>query len=180
VPIPPKTLLVTNRFRVEEVAQSLPGGGIRTRQIVRHPGAVAIIPLLDNEHVCLIRNYRVSVEQTLVELPAGTLEPHEAPSRTAERELIEETGYRARQITLLTSFYLSPGILDERMYLYLATGLESVGAAREPGEEIENLVVPWDQAVDMVFQGAIQDAKSIVGLLYYDRKLTCQRRASGA
>jgi ADP-ribose pyrophosphatase len=169
--IPPKTLLVTQRFWVEEVAQTLPGGGSRTRAIVRHPGAVTVIPLVDNGRVCLIRNYRISVRQTLIELPAGTLEPNEDPSTTAERELIEETGYRAQRISPLASFFLSPGVLDERMHLYVATGLEPVGAAREPGEEIENLVVPWGEAVDMVFQGAIQDAKTIVGLLYYDRHL---------
>ncbi len=180
MPTPPKTLLVTSRFRVEEVEQPLIGGGTRKRQIVRHPGAVTIIPLIDDEHVCLIRNYRVSVQQTLIELPAGTLEPNEDPAHTAERELIEETGYRARQITFLHSFYLSPGVLDERMHLYLATGLELVGAAREPGEQIENLVVPWEQAVGMVDQGVIQDAKTIVGLLYYDRQLSRRRRTSGS
>jgi ADP-ribose pyrophosphatase len=104
---------------------------------------------LDDGRVCLIRNYRVSVEQTLIELPAGTLEPNEDPAQTAERELIEETGYRAQTVTSLASFYLSPGILDERMHLFLASGLEWVGTAREPGEEIENLVVPWPQAMDL-------------------------------
>jgi ADP-ribose pyrophosphatase len=168
-PVPPKILLSGSRFHVEEVEQLLPDGATRTRQIVRHPGAVTILPLLDDGRVCLIRNFRISVEQTLIELPAGTLEPNEDPARTAERELIEETGYRAQSIAPLASFYLSPGILDERMHLFLATGLESVGAAREPGEQIENFVVPWPQAMDLIFQGAIQDAKTIVGLLYYDR-----------
>jgi ADP-ribose pyrophosphatase len=171
--------LITSRFRVEEVEQSLPAGGTRKRQIVRHPGAVTILPLISGDQVCLIRNYRVAVEQTLIELPAGTLEPNEDPAHTAGRELIEETGYRAGQITHLHSFFLSPGILDERMHLYLATGLELVGTALEPGEDIENLVVPWAQAMDLVFQGAIQDAKTIVGLLYYDQLLSRRRRVSG-
>lgn len=166
---PPKILLKTSRFSVEEVEQSLPDGGIHRRQVVRHPGAVTIIPLVQDNCVCLIRNFRVAVQQTLIELPAGTLEPNEDPVRTAERELIEETGYRAKQITHLHTFYLSPGILDERMHLYLATGLDEVGAERERGEQIENLIVPWQDAIEMVFQGAIQDAKTIVGLLYYDR-----------
>jgi ADP-ribose pyrophosphatase len=178
VPTTPKTLLITSRFRVEEVEQPLPGGGTRKRQIVRHPGAVTILPLVSGDQVCLIRNYRIAVGQTLIELPAGTLEPGEDPAHTAERELIEETGYRATHIGHLHSFFLSPGILDERMHLYVATGLELVGAAREAGEDIENLVVPWAQAMDMIFQGEIQDAKSIIGLLYYDQLLSRQRRIS--
>jgi ADP-ribose pyrophosphatase len=115
------------------------------------------------------------VEQTLIELPAGTLEPDEEPIRTAERELAEETGYCAGQLKHLHSFFLSPGVIDEKMHLYVATALELKSTAREPGEEIDNFVVPWQEAIDMVFSGQIQDAKSIVGLLYYDRLLN-QRR----
>jgi ADP-ribose pyrophosphatase len=166
-----KTLLETSRFRVEEVEQPLAGGGVRQRQVVRHPGAVTVIPLLPDQHVCLIRNFRIAVQQSLIELPAGTLEPNEPPAETAARELIEETGYQAGRIEFLHAFYLSPGILDERMHLYLASDLRSVGAAREPGEEIENLVVPWPEAIAMILRGEIQDAKTIAGLLFYDQQL---------
>jgi ADP-ribose pyrophosphatase len=162
-----KTLLVTPRFRVEQVSSPLPDGRSATRAIVRHPGAVTIIPMVDSDHVCLIRNFRIAVQQTLVELPAGTLESGESPAGAAERELIEETGYRAQRLTKLHAFYLSPGVMDERMHLYVAEGLEEVGAAREPGEVIDNLVVPWAQAIEMIFRGEIQDAKTIIGLLYY-------------
>ena len=165
----PKILLETSRFRVEEVTRPLAGGGTRTRAIVRHPGAVTILPLVTPDSVCLIRNYRVAAGQSLIELPAGTLEPNEPPAQTAARELIEETGYRAGRIQHLHSFYLSPGIMDERMHLFVATELTEVGAAREPGEEIENWIVSWDEALDLVAQGQIQDAKSLVGLLYFDR-----------
>ena len=161
-------LLVTERFRVEQVHQPLSDGGTRTRAVVRHPGAVTIIPMVDPEHVCLIRNYRVSVQETLIELPAGTLEPPESPESTAHRELIEETGYRAQQVRRLHEFYLSPGILDERMHLFLAQQLEFVGAQPEPGEEIENFIVSWQEAIKLVHDGVIQDAKTIVGLLMYD------------
>lgn len=162
-------LLVTSRFSVEEVARKTADGQIRTRAVVRHPGAVTIIPMVDDKHVCLIRNFRVSVNQTLIELPAGTLEPPEPPEQAAYRELQEETGYRARMMRELHGFYLSPGILDERMHLFVATDLEAVGAAREPGEEIENLVVSWKDAMELIVSREIQDAKTIVGLLLYDR-----------
>ena len=165
----PDPLLVTSRFSVEEVDRRTADGHLRKRAIVRHPGAVAIIPMVDDDHVCLIRNFRVSVNQTLIELPAGTLEPPEPPEQAAERELQEETGYRAGAMRELHGFYLSPGILDERMHLFVATDLEAVGAAREPGEEIENLVVSWQEAMELVETREIQDAKTIVGLLFYDR-----------
>jgi ADP-ribose pyrophosphatase len=164
-----KTLLITRKFRVEEITQALAQGGVAKRAVVRHPGAVTLIPMVSTDEVCLIRNFRIAVSQTLIELPAGTLEPNEPPERTADRELIEETGYRARRLTILHDFYLSPGVLDEQMRLYLAEDLEFVGAAREPGEEIENLIVPWSEAMEMVVQGQIRDAKTLVGLLLYDR-----------
>jgi len=162
-------LLKTKKFQVVRETVHTPGGKDKTREIVRHPGACVLVPLLGDGSVCLIRNFRISVNETLIELPAGTLEPSEPPHVTAERELIEETGYRAAKIELLHAFFLSPGILDEKMHLYLATGLTPGPTAREDGEEIENLVVPWQAAIDMVFRGEIKDAKSIVGLLWVDR-----------
>jgi len=164
-----ETLLTTSKFRVVRESVQTPGGKTKTREIVRHPGACVIVPILDDGRVCLIRNWRVAVNQTLIELPAGTLEPPEPPEKTADRELIEETGYRAKKIEFLHAFFLSPGILDEKMRLYLATGLTEGAAAREEGEEIENWLVPWNQAIDMIFRGEIKDAKTIVGLLWADR-----------
>ena len=166
---PSQTLLVTSRFRVEQVDRRLADGTVKRREVVRHPGAVTILPLVAPDRVCLIRNYRVSVGQTLIELPAGTLEPGEDPQRTAVRELQEETGYQAGRMELLHTFYLSPGILDERMHLYLATDLRPGPAARERGEEIENLLTAWDEALRMASDGTIRDAKTLVGLLLYER-----------
>ncbi len=163
-------LLKTKKFNVVRETVRTPGGKDKTREIVRHPGACVLVPLLDDGSVCLIRNFRISVNETLIELPAGTLEQNEPPHMTAERELIEETGYRAAKIELLHAFFLSPGILDEKMHLYLATGLRAGETAREEGEEIENLVVPWAEAMEMVFRGEIKDAKTIVGLLWVDRQ----------
>ena len=90
------------------------------------------------------------MRETLIELPAGTLEPGEDPAETARRELIEETGYRAESVLLLSEFFMSPGILNERMRLFLATGLTAGDTAREPGENIQNLVVSWEEALAMV------------------------------
>lgn len=160
-----RQLLQTERFSVEEVWRELPGGGRRTRAVIRHPGAVVIIPMVDEDRVCLIRNFRVAIGRPLLELPAGTLVPGEDLLHAADRELIEETGYRAGRWQPLPSFWVSPGILDERMHLFLATALEAGPPAREPGEEIENVVVDWEEALAMVRQGDIEDAKTLIGLL---------------
>ncbi|WP_425619302.1 NUDIX hydrolase [Anatilimnocola sp. NA78] len=167
-------LLTASRFKVVRKQQVTASGERKNREIVRHPGAVVMVPRLADGSVCLIRNYRISVDQTLIELPAGTLDPNETPQSQAERELIEETGYRAGSMKFLHAFYLSPGILDERMHLFLATDLTLGDAAREVGEEITNLVVPWEEAIAMIFRGEIQDAKTITGLLYVDRLLTSE------
>src|SRR5256885_1605929 len=166
--MPDEILLRCRRFNIVRHFETLPDGTVHTRETVQHPGAVVILPMVDAEHVCLIRNYRIAVQETLIELPAGTLEPNEDPAETARRELIEETGYRAEKIELLSEFFMSPGILNERMRLFLATGLTAGETAREPGEIIQNLVVPWNEALAMVHDGRIRDAKSMVGLLIYD------------
>ena len=162
-----RELLQTSRFSVVECESSPPG---HLRQIIRHPGSVVIIPLVDEQHVCLIRNFRVSVGRTLIELPAGTREPGERAEATAARELAEETGYRARSLEPLTHFLPAPGILDEKMILYRAEGLSEGPPARETGEQIENLVVSWKEAMAMVADGEIEDAKTLVGLLLVDRQ----------
>ena len=171
-------LLHGNRFHVVRIEQSTPHGPGLPREVIRHPGSVVILPLVDDHTVCLIRNFRIAVNQTLIELPAGTLEADEDPQATAQRELIEETGYRAQRMEELHAFYAAPGILDEKMTLFLARGLAPGQPDREVGEEIENLVVPWQQAIEMVLDGEIRDAKSIVGLLYYDTFLRNREPAS--
>ncbi|OHB68084.1 MAG: NUDIX hydrolase [Planctomycetes bacterium RBG_13_63_9] len=164
----PETLFEGLRFRVQRVTQVTPDGAEHARDVVRHPGAVAILPLLEDGRVCLVENYRAAVEETLIELPAGTLEPGEDPVATARRELAEETGYRAGRIQWLATFYTSPGILDEKMRLYLATGLEAGPPALEPGEDIRRLLATWEEALDMIRDGRIRDAKTILGLLRYE------------
>jgi ADP-ribose pyrophosphatase len=155
------------RFRVERAVQVTPDGARHLREVVRHPGAVVVLPLLDDGRICFVRNYRVAVDQTLVELPAGTLEPDEPPQTTALRELAEETGYRAGRIEHLITFWMSPGILDERMHLYLAESLTPGPMALEAGEDLQPLLCTWDEALEMARRGDIRDSKTLVGLLYY-------------
>ncbi len=133
------------------------------------PGSVVILPLVAPDQVCLIRNYRVAVGETLWELPAGTLEPSEDPAKCAHRELVEETGYRAGKIEKLCEFFVSPGILHERMHLFLASDLSTGAAAPESGEEIEPRVMSLDDALRMIETGEVHDAKTLIGLLLYDR-----------
>jgi ADP-ribose pyrophosphatase len=163
----PKILFQGRRFRVEEVVQTTPDGVQHVREVVRHPGAVVILPLLDDGRICFVQNYRVAVEQTLIELPAGTLEPGEDAAETARRELAEETGYRAGHIERLLTFCMSPGILDERMHLYLAGDLRPGPMALEAGEDIQPLVRSWEESLEMMRRGEIHDAKTLVALLHY-------------
>jgi ADP-ribose pyrophosphatase len=130
---------------------------------------VVILPLLDGDRVCLIRNFRIAVGKTLVELPAGTLEGH-TPLETAHRELQEETGYCAGRMEPLCQFQMSPGILNERMHLFAASQLTPGDMALEAGEEIETLEVDWAQALSMVHSGEIEDAKTMLALLFYDAR----------
>lgn len=167
-------LFQAERFRVVRARRELSDGSHVTREVVRHPGAVAILPLLDADRVCLIRNYRISIDQTLWEIPAGTRDPNEEPIETARRELLEETGYRAGRLELLNCIHTSPGILDELMHCFVATELEPGQAAPEPYERIEPVAVAWRDALEMIRDGRIRDAKTIAVLLYYDAFRRCK------
>jgi ADP-ribose pyrophosphatase len=165
-----RVLFTASRFRVVEVDQRAADGQLVPRQVVMHPGAVVIVPIVDGDRVCLIRNERVAVRKTLIELPAGTLEPPEPPEACAARELQEETGYAAAAWRELPGFYMSPGILCERMHVFVAQELTSGAPARESGENIDNLIVPWADALAMVDRGEIEDAKTICALLVWERR----------
>ena len=144
--------------------------GKRTkREVCAHPGAVVVLPFLPDGRVLLIRNRRYAVGQTLLELPAGTLDKNEDPINCAGRELLEETGYLAGRLKSLGSFFTSPGILSEKMYAYAAYDLQPSRAAPEDGEEIELMPAAFDDAVRMIREGLISDGKTITTLLMYER-----------
>ncbi|MCP3905222.1 MAG: NUDIX hydrolase [Planctomycetes bacterium] len=148
------------------------------REIVHHPGAVVIVPVLDDDRVVLIRNHRIAVDEVLWELPAGTMEPGEEPAATAARELTEETGYAARHVTALTQFYTSPGFCDELLHVFVAEDLSFVGQDLDAGETIEVVELPRDETLAMIDDGRIRDGKTIAGLLQWQR--VREARAGGA
>ena len=168
-------LLTARRFRVARIPQPCADGSLASREIVIHPGSVVVVPFVTAADVCLIEVERVAVGGTLVELPAGTLDRDEPPATAAARELTEETGYRAGRIEAAGSFWMSPGILHERMHLFVAHDLAPGPQALEPGEQIRTRVVPWPEAVAMCRDGRIDDAKTIAGILLVD----AMRRGQG-
>jgi ADP-ribose pyrophosphatase len=172
-----KQVLYSGRKIRLEVHHLQDDTGKRTqREVVVHPGAVVILPFLDDKTILLIRNKRYTISQILLELPAGTLEAGESPMNCAGRELQEETGYLATRMKPIGNFYTSPGVLTERMYAFAAYGLQKSHAALEEGEEIEVFSVDFADAVSMIRDGQIQDGKTIATLLLYERFLA-QRQA---
>ncbi|HUY35102.1 MAG TPA: NUDIX hydrolase [Pirellulales bacterium] len=163
----PEILLTTSRFNVVRQWHPTPDGALHARETIIHPGAVTIVPLLPDGRVVLIRNFRPAVGRALIELPAGTLEAGEDPRHAAQRELEEETGYRPGRIEPLCQFFMSPGILRERMHLFVATELVPGPTRLDEGEQIEPLLVSGDEALAMTSDGQIEDAKTLVGLLWY-------------
>jgi ADP-ribose pyrophosphatase len=166
------TRQVVFRGRKIEVALDttvMPNGRTVQRDVVLHPGAVAILPMVDADHICLLRNNRPIVGERLLEIPAGTLEPGEVPDKAAVRELLEETGYQAARWRKLAAFYPSPGVLSERTHLYLAEELTPGPSDLEDDEDLHAEVVSWPQAVAWALDGTIRDAKTLVGILLWDR-----------
>jgi len=157
-------------FNVALERVTLPNGVTKNREVVRHPGASAMVPLLDDGSVVLVKQYRHAVNDYLWEIPAGTLEPDEGPIACAQRELLEETGYEAKNFDKLTEILPAPGYTDERIHIFLATGLNAVKQKLEDDEVLTAQPTPFDRAIKMITRGEIQDAKTIVGLLLTSMK----------
>jgi len=160
-------LLSGVRFDVLSVELAKRTGGTKRREVVVPPDAVTILPVLDDRRIVLIRNTRFSVDQTLWEIPAGTLEPGEPPEACAPRGLTEETGYAANSFTKLIGFYTTPGFCTERMTAYLATGLTHRGQSLDETEQIEVEPTPARDVEAMLANNQITDGKTIATLLYY-------------
>lgn len=148
--------------RVDTVEQI--GQRYSKREIVEHIGGVGIVAVTDNDEVILVKQFRKAVEKFLYELPAGMLEPDEAPIKAATRELKEETGYSAREIDFVTEFYSSPGFCTEKIHLFYARGLEEGEQNLDEFEDLEVIKVSCDEALRMIKLGEIVDAKTIIGL----------------
>ena len=148
---------------VDEVEE--PGGVRASREVVRHRGSVAVLPVHDDGRVVLVRQYRYPVDALVWELPAGRLDPGESPEEAARRELEEEVGLRPLALEALTVFYTTPGFCDETMHLFRATGLQSVAARPEADERIEASTVTLSEARDMIRRGEIREGKTLVALL---------------
>jgi ADP-ribose pyrophosphatase len=147
-------------FAIVEQELRLPSGRTVVRQVVHHPGAVVIIPQLEDSRLLLIEQYRLAVGATLLEFPAGTLEPGEAPLECARRELIEETGYRADHWRALGIMYPSPGYCTEKQHLFVATGLVPDHAAGDEDEILEVKGLTVQEVERAIASGALVDAKS--------------------
>lgn len=145
---------------------TLPNGNESKRELVKHPGAVAVIAVTDEGKLVLVNQFRKPLEKAILEIPAGKIDPGEAPIKTAARELKEETGYTAKELELVTSFYTSPGFADEIIYIYEAKGLLQGVASPDADEFVEVTEVTLEQAQALVNDQTIHDAKTAYAVMY--------------
>ncbi len=164
-------------FNVDRLRVQLPDGRNAIRDVVRHPGAVAVVALTDEGRICLVRQYRTALGRVTVEIPAGKLAPGEDPLECASRELLEETGMEAEKIAYLTTIASSAGFCDELIHIYMATGLSFSKSSPDADEFINVDLVEVAELVDAVLDGRIEDAKTVVGALLCD---AISRRLSDA
>jgi ADP-ribose pyrophosphatase len=154
---------------VDEVR--FPDGSVGELEMIRHPGASAVVPFLsdpagDDPQLLLIRQYRYAAEDYLLEVPAGRLEPGELPADCARRELLEETGCRCERVEPLFTMYTTPGFTDERIHLFMATGLTMGEAKREADEFLEPERMALSRALELIGRGEIRDAKTALAILF--------------
>jgi ADP-ribose pyrophosphatase len=155
--------------RRDEVVE--PTGVRATREVITHPGSVVVLPVLPDGRIILIRQYRHAARQFLWELVAGRIDSGESVRQAAARELIEETGYRAKRLRIFLDVFPTPGFLEERMYILVAEGITPGKAEPEEDEKITAKAFTRAQLEKMIQRGVLRDAKSVAGLLYYFRFL---------
>lgn len=157
------------KIRVDTVA--LPDGAIATREIVEHPGAVAVAPMTEDGQVVLVRQFRYPINRITLELPAGKLEWGEELEQACHRELLEETGLEAGKLERMGQVVIAPGYSNEQITLFLATKLKPAAASPDRDEFIESVKLPLAEALAMVERGEIQDAKTIIGLSWLQQRV---------
>jgi len=157
-------------LRRDEVIE--PSGVRAIREVITHPGSVVVLPVLPDRRILLIQQYRHATRQYLWELVAGRIDAGETPKTAAARELIEETGYRAKRLRVFMEFFPTPGFLEEKMFLLLAEGLTAGEAEPEEDEKIISRAYKPKELEEMIRSGKLRDAKSIAGILFYLRFLT--------
>ena len=157
-------LLRVELDRAREPAGPNDYGPIVSREVVRHPGAVAIVAVTPERRLVMVRQYRYAAGRFLLEIPAGTLEPGERPEETARRELREETGYTAETLRLIGSFFSAPGFCDEVIHLFQAEGLAPGEQDTDFGEEIDLIEIPVEEGRRRLMSGGFEDAKTLAGL----------------
>lgn len=167
-----KTVYTGRVFGIRRDDVIEPSGVRATREMITHPGSVVVLPVLPDKKIVLIRQYRHAARQYMWELVAGRIDGGESPKKAAERELIEETGYRAKEFTIFLDVFPTPGFLEERMYILLAEKVTPGEAHPEEDEKIEAKSYTRKELEKMIRSGKIIDAKTIAGLLYYFRFLS--------
>jgi ADP-ribose pyrophosphatase len=165
-----QTLFEGRMIRLQLDQVLLPDGSTSRREIVKHPGAVAILAVTDEQKLVLVRQFRKPLEKTILEIPAGKLEKGEEPQNCARRELEEETGYRAKEWKHLYSFYTSPGFADECMHLFEAKGLEKGETHPDQDEFVELVELSLEECFARIQSGEICDAKTILAILYWQNQ----------
>src|SRR6266545_1842904 len=155
------------RGRVFSVTADMIREGDKTyqREVVHHPGSAVIVPVFDDGSIALVRQYRHPAVRYLLEIPAGTLNQGEVPEEGAARELEEELGFVAGHLEKLSEFFVSPGFCEEKMWVYLATELTETSQQLDEDELIEVVRVSFSEALEMITDGEIEDAKTIIGLM---------------
>jgi len=164
-----RTVYAGKLLTVKEDVVELPDGGNATREYIQHPGAVVIIPLIDDSTLLLEHQYRYAVRSHFLELPAGKIEADEPAEETARRELLEETGYVARDWRFLTTLHPCVGYSDERIELFVARGLTFAGHPGEDDEFIETVTMSIDAALAKILVREITEMKTILGVFWADR-----------
>ncbi len=156
-------------LHVREDQVALPNGNTTTREYIVHPGAVVVVPLLDNGDVLMVRQLRYPLNRDFHELPAGKIDSGEDVLACGQRELLEETGYAAQDWKFLTTIHPCIGYSDERILIYLAQGLSEHGHRRDEDEFLENVRLPLETAMEWVRDGRISDVKTIIGLFWAEK-----------